>query len=164
MGERSVERNGSRGSRKRLARRQVAVLSLAGLLLLLVTAGALAVTGDLSQPAGDAGCVSDATPSAAEPCAEGRGLLTPSSVAVSPGGRSVYVASASSDAVVRLNRDRTTGAITQPAGDAGCVSDPTDGGTEPCAEGHGLLAAHGAAVSRDGRSGCPSASSASWPG
>jgi hypothetical protein len=49
MGERSGERNGSRRSFKRLARREVAALSLAGLVLLLATAGALAVTGDLRK-------------------------------------------------------------------------------------------------------------------
>ncbi len=44
-------------------------------------------------------------------------------VAVSPDGKSVYVASTASDAVARLNRNTTTGAITQPAGAAGCVSE-----------------------------------------
>lgn len=41
MGERSVERSGSCRSFKELARREVIALSLAGLVLLLVTAGAL---------------------------------------------------------------------------------------------------------------------------
>ena len=90
MGERSVERNGSRRSLKRLARRQVAALSLAGLVLLLATAGALAVTGDLTQPAGTAGCISE---TGAGPCADGHGLDGPFGVAVSPDGKSVYVAS-----------------------------------------------------------------------
>ena len=90
MGERSGERNGSRRSLKRLARREVAALSLAGLVLLLATAAALAVTGDLTQPAGTAGCVSE---TGAGPCADGHGLDDPYSVAVSPDGKSVYVAS-----------------------------------------------------------------------
>ena len=71
MGERSVERSGSRRSLRRLARRQVVALSLAGLVLLLVTAAALAVTGDLTQPAGTAGCVSE---TGAGPCADGHAL------------------------------------------------------------------------------------------
>ena len=71
MGERSGERSGSRRSFRRLARRQVAALSLAGLVLLLATAAALAVTGDLTQPAGTAGCVSE---TGAGPCADGHGL------------------------------------------------------------------------------------------
>ena len=132
MGERSVERSGSRLSVRRLARRQVAALSLAGLVLLLVTAAALAVTGDLTQPAGTAGCISE---TGAGPCADGHALDGPSAVAVSPDGKSVYVASYGSNAVARFNRNTTTGAITQPAGAAGCVSET---GAGPCADGHGL--------------------------
>ena len=40
-----------------------------------------------------------------------------------PGRKDVYVASELSEAVVRLNRNTTTGAITQPAGAAGCISE-----------------------------------------
>src|SRR5687767_5345205 len=50
--ERSVVRSGSRPLFRRVVHRQAAALSLAALLLLLVTAGALAATGDLSQPGG----------------------------------------------------------------------------------------------------------------
>ena len=146
MGERSRKRNGSRRSLKRLARRQVVALSLAGLVLLLVTAAALAVTGDLTQPAGTAGCVSE---TGAGTCADGHGLDGAYSVAVSPDGKSVYVASNLSDAVVRLTRNTTTGAIAQPAGTAGCVSE-TGAGT--CADGHGLDGASSVAVSADGKS------------
>jgi DNA-binding beta-propeller fold protein YncE len=123
----------------------VAVLSLAGLVLLLATAAALAATGALTQPAGSAGCVSE---TGAGPCANGHGLVSPFGVAVSPDGKSVYVASGGS-AVARLNRNTTTGAITQPAGSAGCVSED---GTGPCADGHGLVNPSGVAVSRDGKS------------
>jgi DNA-binding beta-propeller fold protein YncE len=79
----------------------VAALSLAGLVLLLVTAGALAVIGDLTQPAGTAGCISE---TGAGPCADGHGLDGAGAVAVSPDGKSVYVASFGSDAVARFNR------------------------------------------------------------
>ena len=97
--------------------------------MLFVTAAALAVTGDLTQPAGTAGCVSE---TGAGPCADGHGLDDPYSVAVSPDGKSVYVASHDSDAVARLNRNPTTGAITQPAGTAGCISE-TGAGPAPTA-------------------------------
>ena len=103
MGGRSVESNGSRWSLKRPARPQVAALSLAGLLLLLVTAGALAVTGDLTQPAGAAGCISE---TGAGPCADGHALAFPRFVAVSPDGKSVYTTSPDSHAVARFNRAR----------------------------------------------------------
>jgi len=60
--------------------------------------------------------------------------MEPRSVAVSNDGKSVYVASADGF-VARLNRNTTTGAITQPAGTAGCISDT---GSGQCAHGHGL--------------------------
>ena len=144
MGELGVERNGSRGSFKRLARKEVAVLSLAGLVLLLATAGALAVTGDLTQPAGTAGCVSQAGVGS---CADGHGLSGPFGVAVSPDGKNVYAASYRSGAVALLNRDTTTGAITQPAGTSGCVRE----GSARCFNGHALSGASSVAVSPDGK-------------
>ncbi len=146
MGERSVEASGSRRSLRRLARRQVIAYVLAASVLLVVTAGALAVTGDLTQPAGTAGCISE---TGAGPCADGHGLNDGFSVAVSPDGRSVYVALYSGSAVARLVRNTTTGAISQPAGTAGCISE-TGAGT--CADGHGLSYPTGVAVSPDGKS------------
>ena len=118
-------------------------LSLASLVLLLATAGALAVTGDLTQPAGTAGCVSE---TGAGPCADGHALSAPFEVAMYR--QSVYVVSYN-DAVVRLNRDTTTGSITQPAGTAGCISET---GAGPCADGHALAEPLGVAVSPDGKS------------
>jgi DNA-binding beta-propeller fold protein YncE len=106
-------------------------------------------TGALTQPAGSAGCVSETGETSSGPCADGHGLTSPYSVAVSPDGKSVYVASTfPSDAVVRLNRNTTTGAITQPAGTAGCVSED---GSGPCADGHALIYVFGVAVSPDGK-------------
>jgi DNA-binding beta-propeller fold protein YncE len=145
MGERNVGMRGSRLSVKRLARRHVAALSVAGSLLLVMTAAALAVTGDLTQPAGTAGCISE---TGAGTCLDGHALNNPGTAAVSPDGKNVYVASFNSNAVVRLNRNPTTGAITQPAGTAGCISDT---GAGPCADGHGLLNATSVAVSPDGK-------------
>jgi DNA-binding beta-propeller fold protein YncE len=146
MEERSVDRNGGLRTLGRIAGRQAASLSLAGLLLLVITAAALAVTGDLTQPAGSAGCVSQG---GAESCANGHGLMSPFDVGVSPDGKSVYVASADSNAVARLNRNPTTGALTQPAGSAGCVSET---GAGPCADGYALKGPLGLAVSADGKS------------
>ena len=121
----------------------MAALSLAGLVLLVATTVALAVTGDLTQPAGDAGCLSN---TGAE-CASGHGLLGARSVAVSPDGKSVYVAAQGT--VARIDRDTTTGAITQPAGAAGCIS---EAGVGSCTVGHGLKRPNGVAVSPDGKS------------
>ena len=146
MGEPSVESNSSRRSLKGLARRQVAAVSLAGLVLLLATAAALAVTGDLSQPTGNPGCVSE---TGAGPCADGHRLIDPTSVAVSPDGKSVYVASfGEQSAVARLNRNTATGGISQPPGSTGCISETASG---PCAVGHALQAVFAVAVSADGK-------------
>ncbi|MEK6271502.1 MAG: beta-propeller fold lactonase family protein [Actinomycetota bacterium] len=141
----SPSASGSFGFR-RLARRQAVALSLASLLLLLVTATALAVTGDLTQPTGSAGCVSE---TGSGPCADGHRLSGPRSVAVSADGKSVYVASYEGNAVARLNRNTTTGAISQPVGTTGCISQT---GAGPCADGHGLSGASDVAVSPDGKS------------
>jgi DNA-binding beta-propeller fold protein YncE len=126
--------------------RPAGVALLSALVFLLTTAAALAVTGDLTQPTGAAGCISE---TGAGPCADGHGLNAPFSVAVSADGKSVYVASADSDTVARLNRNTSTGALTQPAGSAGCVSET---GAGPCADGHGLDGPAGVAVSADGKS------------
>ena len=128
MGERSVEMNRSHRSWKRLARRQVIALSLVSLVVLLVTGVALALTGDLTQPAGTAGCISD---TGAGTCLDAHALRSPGQPAISPDGKSVYIATVESNAVVRLTRNSTTGAIAQPAGAAGCVSET---GAGPCAE------------------------------
>ena len=45
------------------------------------------------------------------------------SVAVSPDGNSVYVASDFIDTVARFNRGTASGGISQPAGAAGCISE-----------------------------------------
>jgi len=70
-------------------------------------------------------------------------------VAVSPDGKSVYVASGYSEAIARFNRNPTTGAITQPVGNAGCVSAILG----PCVGGYGLHTPAGVAVSPDGQRG-----------
>jgi DNA-binding beta-propeller fold protein YncE len=50
-----------------------------------------ATTGALTQLTGEAGCVSE---DARDGCAQGRGLWGAHALAISPDGRSVYVASA----------------------------------------------------------------------
>ena len=58
-------------------------------------------TGAISQPAGSAGCVSE---TGAGTCIDGHAFDGANGVAVSPDGKSVYVASNVSNAVARLNR------------------------------------------------------------
>jgi hypothetical protein len=65
------------------------------------------------------GCIaSDATPG----CVAGRALTSPSALAVSRDGHNVYVASRQDRAVADLARDSATGALTQPADPARCLS------------------------------------------
>src|ERR1700752_624979 len=96
------------------ARPKFVALALATSVLLVVTGTALAATGDLTQPAGTAGCISEG--GSGGTCADGRALFRPLGLAVSPEGKSVYVASSDSDAVARFNRNRSNGAIRQPDG------------------------------------------------
>ena len=102
-------------------------------------------SGAITQPAGSAGCVSE---TGAGPCADGHGLDNANAVAVSPDGKSVYVASFYSNAVVRLKRMKGSGVIKQPK-KAGCVSET---GAGPCADGHGLKRVRSVGVSGDGKS------------
>jgi DNA-binding beta-propeller fold protein YncE len=96
------------------------------------------VTGQLTQPSGPAGCIAAATKSG---CAHGAALRKPTSVAVSPDGRNVYVAAMRGSAVVVLSR--RAGALRQ----VGCVAGiPIPG----CATGTALTGADVVAVSPDG--------------
>ena len=71
-------------------------------------------------------------------------------MAISPGGDNLYSAAANpGNAVAVFSRDGTTGALTQLAGTAGCVSETGSGGA--CADGVSLDAARGVVVSSDGK-------------
>jgi 6-phosphogluconolactonase (cycloisomerase 2 family) len=68
---------------------------------------------------------------------------------VSGDGQSVYVASADSDAIAVFDRNPTTGALTQKAGIARCLSETGSGGT--CTDATALDNAIDLAVSADTR-------------
>jgi DNA-binding beta-propeller fold protein YncE len=102
-------------------------------------------TGALGQPSGAAGCV--AAKGAFE-CGKAIGLNGPNSVAISPNGRNVYVTSRGSNAVTAFQRNRSTGALRQLPGAAGCVSGvPLPG----CATATALLGPDVVVVSPDGK-------------
>lgn len=110
------------------------------------------VTGDLTQKTGTAGCISDDGTGGA--CQDGNALQGAENVTLSADGGSVYVTSNSlnvgQDGVAIFDRNTTTGALTQKAGTAGCLSD--DGTSGACQDGVGLDAAGRLAVSADGKS------------
>jgi 6-phosphogluconolactonase (cycloisomerase 2 family) len=138
--------------------RKAVAFSLALLALLVVAGTALAVTGQLTQLPGTAGCISETGSSSRTGppgvCTDGKALNYTASVAMSRDGKNVYAATSQSDAVVAFARNATTGALTQLAGTAGCISETganVPGGTPGvCANGKGLNGAFGVVVSGDG--------------
>jgi DNA-binding beta-propeller fold protein YncE len=103
-------------------------------------------SGRLTQLPGADGCISEEGEGG---CAKGHHLEDAYSLALSPDGRNLYVATYSSRAVVTMRRDPVTGALTQPAGAAGCISDVGSHGR--CGHGNALKEATGVVVSPDGR-------------
>jgi len=75
-------------------------------------------TGALSQQAGLTGCI---RLSGGLGCATARSMAQPSALVIAPGGRDLYVASGSGNAISVLQRDAATGLMIQPAGTAGCI-------------------------------------------
>ncbi len=83
--------------------------------------------GSLRQLDGTAGCVRGDS-GATVGCATARGLRaslygTPPSLAIAPDGTSLYSASATEATLTVLRRDPVSGALSQPAGEGGCLVD-----------------------------------------
>ena len=102
------------------------------------------ITGDLSQALTTDGCISQDGSSGQ--CRVGRGLGSATSLAISPDGLTVV---AGSQPIAVLQRDPTTGILSQPTGDGACVEESAN---ESCSDGHGLgSGTRQAAFSPDGR-------------
>ena len=101
------------------------------------------------------GCVVDTDATADQPqCGSAaRAIGAPAGLALSPDGSSLYVVSPTSGGeLARFDVDPATGALSQPAGAAGCASaDGTDGESAPgaCMAAGGLQGATGVTVSPD---------------
>ena len=80
-------------------------------------------------------------------CRDGVGLDGAMDVAVSPDGKSVYVAGFNDNALAIFSRDPASGALTQLAAPNGCIADSGDG--VACQDGLGLYGPSGVTVSPD---------------
>ncbi len=101
--------------------------------------------GELTQPAGVAGCISA---NGAGGCATAVGLEGPNSVAVSPDGRNVYATSLGSNTIAVFARNPATGTLTQASGGAGCIANVA---TTGCTTGRALDGPDVVVASPDGR-------------
>ncbi len=104
-----------------------------------------AADGTLTQKPGSEGCIADAADS--PPCADGAALNDAASVATSPDGKHVYVASYFMGAVAVFDRV-AGGALRQKRGADGCISDSAEA---PCADGRALDRATSVTVTPDGK-------------
>ena len=130
-------------------------ITLVGVVVLILAGPAAAnrLLG-LAQLAGGQGCIAqpDDEAEAVSGCGRGRGLIDPSSVALSRDGKSAYVAGSGSSAVAAFARDQATGRLTQ----RNCVSanatSGVDGTKGACADGNALSGAADVEISPDERS------------
>jgi DNA-binding beta-propeller fold protein YncE len=147
---------------KTVLRRAVRPALLASSLGLLVAPAMASASSGFGPLSGSSGCLVAPGMASADKgtsgCGAGKGLVGANSVAVSPDGANVYVASgtvgvsvaSSFGSVAILKRDPTTGAVSE----VGCLSsdgtDGRDGASGACTVSPSLLGAHGIAVSPDG--------------
>ncbi|HEX8205062.1 MAG TPA: hypothetical protein VF587_03270 [Solirubrobacteraceae bacterium] len=110
-----------------------------------------ATTNELSQPAGEAGCVTHDT--VFDDCSIARNFMEPSALVVSPDGMNVYVGTRDFSGIAVFDREPVTGALTQKEGHEACISGDSFWWTSPdrpCKEGRALRYAWDIEMSPDG--------------
>ena len=101
----------------------------------------------LVQQSGSAGCVTES--GLAGECQDGRGLVGPRAIALSPDGENAYVADEAWDSVATLARDGGSGSLSPISTPSGCLSMTPN--YDVCGEGRALGGARDVAVSPDGK-------------
>ncbi len=100
-------------------------------------------TGALTQLPEEAGCISTSN----EACAHGTAINGPEDLVVSPDGKNIYANSYDDGAVIELDRNPETGALTQ----LGCLANSLAGETGPCTQVKSIAGALGVAISPGGQ-------------
>jgi DNA-binding beta-propeller fold protein YncE len=108
-------------------------------------------TGALTQKSGNQGCVKKVPATAG--CRGARFLDNPIGLAITPNGKTVYVASRfGNSTILTFDRDTNTGALTQRPGDQGCIADDNSStGAAECRDGRALAGPSFLTVTNDGR-------------
>jgi DNA-binding beta-propeller fold protein YncE len=131
-----------------MSSKQTAVGAGTIVILALVLAASADAATNLAQKAGPVGCVTETGYSSQ--CLDGRGLVNPRALALSPDGKNVYVASDTWDSVSALAREPADGSVAPIDSESGCLAS-TEFLYPDCADARALDGARDVAVSPDGK-------------
>ena len=134
---------------RRVFGRTAAAVAVVSVVMLLTSAAAYGAQplGALTQLPGTAGCFTPdgSSDDGANTCGKARGIAEAESAIVSPDGANVYVGSYQGNSLGEgfaiFKRNKSTGALTQLAGKAGCLTadGSSNAGAGTCTEGRGIF-------------------------